>query len=320
MSPHVMRAGLVILVGGGLLLWLLPTRMPASTAQEFHPEKVLAVSERVLNLPMASEELMPDGLPASGLRCTLDDGGTFTCGSCRVDSDCPPGQGCVANRETRGFECMASDCEEDVHCFPGSVCRAVTNGATGLVVRRCTPEGQRSEGEPCDSGYVSSTSACREGLVCLSGRCRTRCRLDAPASCPLGYSCEDTLDGPGCHPDCRDLGCPRGQRCKRLNDDSSYQCLASVQGDCPETACGEGERCNMRLFRAHGVFWCARLCNPLLADSCPAGQICGMGGATVSTCYRSCDPLNLDSCGEGWKCSTVSEDLTQWGCMPKANP
>jgi hypothetical protein len=214
---------------------------------------------------------------------------------------------------------MASECDEDVHCFPGSVCRAVTTGATGVVVRRCTPEGERGEGEPCDFGYVSPGGACREGLVCLSGTCGVRCRLDEPLSCPDGHSCEDSLDGPACHADCRKLGCPRGERCKRLGD-SEYRCLARIQGDCPETPCGPGERCNAEVIRAHGVFWCARICNPLLADSCPGGQICGMGSATVSTCFSRCDPLDLDSCGKGWRCTTVSEDLKQWGCMPASTP
>ena len=72
----------------------------------------------------------------------------------------------------------------------------------------------------------------------------------------------------------------------------------------------------MRLSRDRGVFWCARVCNPLRADSCPAGQVCGMGSATVSTCYRKCDPGDPDSCGEGWDCTSVSEDLALWGCKP----
>jgi hypothetical protein len=269
-----------------------------------------------MEVPMASEEVLPDGLPAAGLRCSLDDAGTFVCGGCRLDSDCPSGQGCVPNRETRRFECMASDCEEEGHCLPGFLCLSLNPGTSGALVRRCTPEGQRRAGEPCEPGYISPTGSCREGLVCLEGRCSVRCRVDEPSSCPAGHTCEDTPDGPGCHPDCRKLGCDQGQRCKRLGEDGHYQCLTSVQGECPETPCGEGERCNFRLFRGRGIFWCARLCNPLRADTCPEDQLCGMGSATVSTCFRRCDPLKPDSCGEGWRCATVSEDMKQWGCMP----
>ena len=81
--------------------------------------------------------------------------------------DCSAGQGCVANRETRRFECMASDCEEDVHCQAGSVCRPVTTGATGSVIHRCVPEGVRGEGETCEVLAASASSACHEGLRCV---------------------------------------------------------------------------------------------------------------------------------------------------------
>lgn len=265
--------------------------------------------------PTPSRELAPDGIPVSGLRCTHD-GGALDCGGCRTDGDCPAGQGCVANRRTRRMECMASECEADVHCFPGSVCRRVNTGTTGsAIIRRCVPEGERREGEHCDTVPISPAGSCREGLVCLAGICGIPCQEDDPSSCPGGYSCRDSRNGAGCYPDCRKLGCPEGQRCK-LFADGEAQCLVSVRGDCPESPCGEGERCNMRLDRGHGVFWCARVCNPLMADSCPSGHVCGMGSATVSTCYRACEPMDLDACGEGWTCASVSEDMRQWGCRP----
>ncbi|PTL75839.1 hypothetical protein DAT35_53225 [Vitiosangium sp. GDMCC 1.1324] len=293
-------------------------RETASRRREGPPVKAEASGQALplASMPSApSEELAPDGLPSSGLRCTYD-GGSLQCGGCRTDGDCPAGKGCVANRQTRRFECMASECEEDTHCFPGSVCRRVNLGTTGsATIRRCVPEGQRREGEHCDTLPISPAGTCREGLVCVQGVCGVPCRLEDPSSCPAGSSCQDSLDGPGCYPDCRALGCPEGQSCKRLASEG-YQCLASVRGDCPESPCGEGERCNMRLFRGHGVFWCARLCNPLVADSCPADHVCGAGSATVSTCYRKCDPVEPRSCGEGWSCVSVSEDMTQWGCRP----
>ncbi len=121
----------------------------------------------------------------------------MTCGRCRTDSDCPAGQGCVANRETRRFECMASDCEEDAHCFPGFACRAANGGDSGPIIRRCTPEGVRREGETCDSSYISRAGACREGLRCVSGICTVPCRLDDPASCPTGYLCKEGCGRPG---------------------------------------------------------------------------------------------------------------------------
>jgi hypothetical protein len=265
-------------------------------------------------LPPAHLETGADGLPASGLRCSRD-GGVFQCGACRTDSDCPAGTGCVANRETRRFECMESECEQDAHCFPGLVCRRVSRWGAGAVIRRCVPVGPRREGQTCDAQFVSVEGACQEGLLCHRGVCSVPCRREDGAGCPRGYACEEDDDGAACFPDCRALGCPGGQRCKLLNN-QTYQCLEEVRGECPETSCAQGERCNMRVFRGRGVFWCARVCEPLRPDSCPEDQLCGIGGGTVSTCYRRCDPMDPDSCGEGSKCTTITEDMSQWGCRP----
>jgi hypothetical protein len=272
-------------------------------------------TEATMNLlPLGHEEIARDGLPANALRCSRD-GGTLKCGSCWTDNDCPRGQGCVPNRGTRHFECMTSECEEDAHCFPGSACRAISTGTSDLVIRRCVPEGIRREGETCDFDHVSPSSACREGLRCIHQVCTAPCRLDDPRSCPAGHECTDSLDGPGCVPDCQKLGCPQGQQCKRLNT-GTYQCLTSISGTCPETPCSEGERCNQAVWRGRGAFWCARLCDPLRAGSCPQGYVCGHGGGGTSTCFRACDHTDLDSCGKGWMCATASEDFTLWGCQP----
>ncbi len=262
--------------------------------------------------PSASTESTPDGLPASAMHCTFD-GGVMTCGACRMDSDCPAGKGCVANRETRRMECLSSDCEEDAHCFPGFTCRAANTGETGPIIRRCTPEGVRSEGERCDSGYISRNGACREGLRCVREVCTRPCRLEDPTGCPAGHTCTEGMDGPGCVVDCRQLGCPQGQQCKLIKD-SRYQCLESVEGTCPETPCAEGERCVHWVSRGRGTFWCARSCNSIFPDSCPSGYVCGRATRTTSACFRACDPNNVDSCEDGWLCGTVSEDMSLWGC------
>ncbi|MBN1210565.1 MAG: hypothetical protein JXB05_37280 [Myxococcaceae bacterium] len=268
-----------------------------------------------LSLPLTHQELSSDGLPSAALRCTFD-GSVFRCGTCQTDSDCPTGKACVANRATRRFECMDEECETDIHCFPGTTCRPVTLGATGPIVRRCAPTGSRREGEACDALFISEQGACDEGLVCHRGVCSPPCQLGDPTSCPEGTTCEHGLNGAACAKDCRARGCPDGQQCKLL-DDSESQCLASVSGECPERPCAEGERCNMRVARGRGVFWCAKSCDPLSADSCPQGQVCGVGGGTLSTCFLKCDPTALDACGEGAACVTVSEDMTLWGCRPE---
>ncbi len=272
------------------------------------------VSRTVSPLPSVTQELSSDGLPVSALHCSFD-GGLMSCGSCRTDGDCPRGMGCIPNRLTRRFECMASECEEDAHCFPGFVCRTLNVVATGnTLIRRCAPTGLRGEGEPCDPEPLSPAGSCREDLRCVDGTCGMPCRGGEPSSCPAGHVCREGREGFACIPDCTRLGCPEGQQCKRVGD--AHQCLAHVRGDCPETPCPEGERCNAMLSRERGSFWCARLCNPLVSKSCPVGQVCGQASGTASTCYRSCDPRTLDSCGEGWRCTTVTEDLSLWGCRP----
>jgi hypothetical protein len=297
---------------GGIPSWV---QSRLSAGERLSSSEVRASSSApVTVLPSVSEERAPDGLPASAIRCNRTAQG-LDCGSCRLDGDCPPGHGCVANRETRRFECQASECEEDAHCFPGSVCRPVNTGATGIVIQRCVPEGLRQEGEPCDTVPVSPAGSCREGLRCVNQVCSTPCRLEEPTSCPSGLVCTDSLNGPGCFPDCQRLGCPEGQRCSRVRD-QQYQCLVESQGDCRDNPCPEGERCNLRMSRGRAVFWCAKLCDSLRPESCSADQVCGVGGPTVSTCFRKCDPMQPDACGPGWACSTVSEDMTLFGCQP----
>ncbi len=287
---------------------------PLHTAGDSSSEARVSSSALVSALPPVTEERAPDGLPVSAIRCTRTEQG-LDCGSCRVDGDCPPAHGCVANRETRRFECQASECEQDAHCFPGSVCRPVNTGATGTVIQRWVPEGVREQGESCDTVPVSASGSCREGLRCVNQVCSTPCALEAPSSCPEGLVCTDSLNGPGCFPDCQRLGCPEGQRCTRVRE-QRYQCLAESQGDCRDNPCPDGERCNLRMSRGSAVFWCAKLCDSLRPDSCPGDQVCGVGGPTVSTCFRRCDPMQADSCGPGWTCSTVSEDMTVFGCQP----
>lgn len=296
---------------------LVPDAEPQSLSQPDTIPASFSTAARA-SPPAGRDDLAPDGLPASALRCAWD-GGVLKCGSCWTDSDCPRGQGCVPDWKTRRFKCVSSECEEDTHCFPGFVCRTVSTGITDTVIRRCVPEGVQQEGEACAAVTSSRRSTCREGLRCVDQMCTAPCQLDVPTSCPSGYTCTDGPDGPGCVPDCQKLGCPQGQQCKHLKG-SDYTCLERVTGTCPESSCAEGERCNVNLFRGHGTFWCARVCNPLRPDSCPSGQVCGKASGTASTCYRQCDPRDLDFCGPGWMCATVSEDFSLWGCSPAVDP
>ncbi len=262
-------------------------------------------------LPWIHGERAPDGLPVNALRCSKEGG----CGECQTDSDCAAGKACVVHQDTRRFECMASECEGDQDCPGEEVCRAVSPGVSGPVVHQCRPAGVRGRGESCDVLFVSRAGACQRGLVCHRGVCSAPCRMEGSGACPDGFTCEEGLNGAACFPDCRAGGCAAGQVCKRLNDED-YQCLDGVEGQCPEVACGEGERCNMRMSRGSAVFWCARRCDSFREDACPGDQVCGVGGPTESTCYRRCDPTQPEGCGAGFQCSSVTEDMSQFGCTP----
>ena len=301
----------------------LVTRWAAWTGDSVGAERAAAVlpsssPPSVTPPPLPGAELAPDGLPATAMRCSRV-GSELVCGDCRTDGDCPAGQGCVANRATRRFECMASECEEDVNCQAGSVCRPATTGESGRVIHRCVPEGVRDEGEACDVLPVSPGNACREGLRCVNQVCTTPCSVEGSPGCAPGFVCEEGLEGPGCFPDCEQRGCPEGQRCSRIQDHHS-QCLVATQGDCRETPCAGGERCNMRMSRGRAVFWCARVCNPVLPEACGTGEVCGVGSPTVSTCFRRCDPNDLQACGAGWSCGTITEDMSVFGCSPDLQP
>ncbi|MET0403509.1 MAG: hypothetical protein ABW123_13945 [Cystobacter sp.] len=267
-------------------------------------------------LPRAAQDIAPDGLPAAATNCQWE-AGALVCGSCRSSGDCPQDQGCLINRETRQLECMASDCVDDSHCDPGTTCRELKTGTSNADIRRCTPVGERGEGDSCDPDFISRSGACREGLRCLNQVCTRPCEPGGPESCPAGHTCTSDVDGAGCVPDCEQLGCAAGQHCKRLPEGGN-RCLAQVTGTCPETACGEGERCLMDGTRGRGSFWCARVCESFRPEGCAAGEVCGWAGGTTSACFRQCDPKRLDSCGEGWMCATISEDLSLWGCRPSA--
>lgn len=253
--------------------------------------------------------------PANLMDCAFD-GGAFSCGQCTTDSDCPSGQGCIIDYDRGTFTCAASECEDDSHCFPGSVCRVAAGGAPGPVIRRCLLSGVRIEGEPCSRLPASRDEACEEGLLCINHHCGTPCAPGKPESCPEGYTCEESPSGAACLPDCRKQGCPTDTQCASLND-GAFQCLNLVVDECSDTKpCADGAQCIVRGRGARAGRFCAAACDSWRTDSCSGNQVCGIGGPTGSSCYAKCDPQELNACPQGWLCTTVTEDLQTWGCLP----
>jgi hypothetical protein len=269
----------------------------------------------------ASEELatLLDGRkgprPAHLMACSSD-GGTFRCGACTTDSDCPAGQGCIINYGKGAFECAASECEDDSGCFPGSVCRVAAGGAPGPVIRRCLLAGARLAGESCSRWPATREEACEEGLLCINHRCGPPCKPGEPGTCPEGHTCEESPSGAACVSDCREQGCPTGKQCASLNG-GVHQCLDLVVDECSdEKPCAQGENCIVRGRIGRAGRFCAAACDSWKTDSCSGEQVCGMGGPTGSACYAKCDPQDLSTCPHGWLCTTVTEDLQTWGCLP----
>lgn len=253
--------------------------------------------------------------PANMMNCPLT-GEPFQCGECATDGDCPAGRGCVINYEKGVFECVESECEEDSHCFPGTVCRVAAGAPPGPLIRRCLPAGSRTEGQGCSRLPANVEEACQEGLLCVNHLCGRPCVPGVEGACPEGHVCEEGSSGAACLPDCRKLGCPAGKQCARLNE-GVFQCLELVVDECGEQRpCADGANCIVRGRAGRAGRFCAAPCESWRPGSCGSGEVCGVGGPTLSACYRACDPRNLDSCPAGWLCTTVSEDLQSWGCLP----
>ncbi|AGC43723.1 hypothetical protein MYSTI_02407 [Myxococcus stipitatus DSM 14675] len=254
--------------------------------------------------------------PGELLDCALADGGAFRCGECATDGDCPEGQGCVINYKEGSFQCAASDCEDDSQCPDGFVCRVAAGGVPGPVIQRCLQAGVRRAGETCSRLPASRAEACEEDLHCINHRCGRPCVPGTQGSCPEGHTCEESSAGAACLPDCRKQGCSEGEQCAPLNG-GGFQCLDLVVDECSdEKPCAEGANCIVRGRAGRAGRFCAAACDSWREASCSSGQVCGLGGPTGSACYSSCDPQDLRSCPMGWLCTTVSEDLQRWGCLP----
>lgn len=255
-------------------------------------------------------------LPPTAMDCSFDGG--FRCGDCTHDADCPAGQGCVANRSTRRFECVATECEDDQGCFPGTVCRTVAGSSPGPLIRRCVATGVRHAGQSCLHASAEPASACAEGLVCLASVCRAPCSDGAAQQCPAGQRCIDTqVDGKLCVPDCRAGGCDGTLQCLQVFP-GAYECVQVGIDECSDDRpCAQGQDCLVRARGGRAGRFCAAACPSWKGTAaCAEGQVCGRGGPAQSACYRRCDPQDLSSCPAGWICSTVSEDKQTWGCQP----
>lgn len=223
---------------------------------------------------------------------------------CRGDSDCEQPLSCIRDNRVDFWRCLASECQTDLQCQPGYLCTPL-RFSDAPSIRFCLIQGTQKEGEPCEDFHQTEDTGCQPGLICLLGYCARACRLEDPTTCPEGYLCRNSIDGPACHPSCLRKACPPGQECIRIREDLSVCGVVRGQ-DCDKVPCAQGEICKRVLGHRwrEGVvkMWCALPCNEQEGRLCPTGLFCLDSGY----CERTCDPNVPGSCPTGRRCSKVN--------------
>lgn len=218
---------------------------------------------------------------------------------CSLSKDCEPPLVCFFDRQVLGLYCTDSECMSDSQCREGSVCRRAET-LNGEIIKKCTMEGNRREGESCEPFSRKYANACAAGLLCNTW-CGRPCEPDEPRSCPEGFFCplKAGPQGSSCLPTCESHGCPSGQECIRFRDGVSV-CSVVRGTNCQRASCPEAQSCETgTLPRRPGLVW-MRCESPCSADgpSCPEGFVCHLG-----SCLRTCEPGVEGACGPDEKCA-----------------
>jgi hypothetical protein len=253
------------------------------------------------------------------------DGG-FSCGACRDDSSCPPGQSCFVNLQSGRTECQGSDCTRSEECPQGMLCRVVARTSRGEPWRSCVSPGIRSAGAACDPDNAGDPAvSCTGKLLCVQGGCAPTCvenEFPERNACAGEVPCVKTDDGWGCVPSCKHTGkdsCRDGKVCEYLSvEDATALCIHRVGNNClgSKGGCASGTDCivetNAREERV--TFICAGRCSP--ADpksSCAADSVC-VPGKTSGHCRRRCTAPRGSECGAGERCVRVRTQGDAWYC------
>jgi hypothetical protein len=232
---------------------------------------------------------------------------------CQHASECEAPLGCLLDVRIGTHYCTDSQCRTDADCPVEQVCRGIATVGGGLLVRFCTPVGERLEGERCVDLPRDKEAACGPGLLCggHQGWCARPCRRTEATSCPAGFFCAEVTPQPVCLPTCEPRRCPEDQRCVRFEEGASV--CASVYGpDCQQSPCPEGRECRvMAAARQPGKVWtsCVERCGENL-PACPTGLVCDGW-----ECLPSCDPDQPNPCAEGYRCQQRRPDRP-WMCLP----
>jgi hypothetical protein len=269
--------------------------------------KVPATSWRFPAPPSAAEEAR---VKAAGFACLED-------GECKAD------ESCGFDFARPGMRCLKSDCSADNDCPGEQLCKLAAMGQRPL--RRCASPGPRLEGEACKA--FRTEEECGAGLFCLANVCERTCE----AGCTEGEACVDFPKRTGsqlppamCMPSCvGDADCAArelGDRCIEVEGLNFCRRKVGSAADCLRTPCGEGEVCHTEVGAREVSFRCVRRCNPLDADSCAQGEMCGAVDhpeLSASGCFTSCSGAS-DDCGEGEACTSTTEEPHKAACYPVA--
>lgn len=245
----------------------------------------------------------------AGYACAPVDGGHVCVPACTADADCDSGicdaaRGlCRPNvsRVAVGARCSAdADCGADGFClteehgYPQGYCVAGPCEAAPSRPETACPQGAVCVGEGDGAVCLATCSGeagCREGYLCLAGRCLPRCRDDS--ACGEAQVCD--LPSGRCVDDLRQIGevggtceeaedCGPGGVCLGETDDGSY-----VGGYCTGLGC-----------RSEGQ-----------GRTCPEGSLC-VGEGDMALCLGTCAPLSTD-CRPGYVCADLGD---AGGCIP----
>lgn len=253
-------------------------------------------------------------------------GGGFSCGACRDDSSCPPGQSCFVDIQTGRTACQGSECAKNEDCPRGLFCRVVARTSRGEAWRGCVLSGNRPLGAACDPDNAGDLSvSCGAGLLCVHGGCAPTCvenEFPERSACVGEAPCVKTDDGWGCVPSCKHAGkdwCRDGKVCEYLSvEDPTALCIHKSGTNClgNKGGCAQGTDCivetNAREERT--TFSCAQRCKPGDPEaSCAADSVC-VPGTPSGHCRKRCTPAKGAECNAGERCTRSGMAGELWFC------
>jgi hypothetical protein len=231
---------------------------------------------------------------------------------CLAQADCPKELFCQDLDAVTGQGICTKLCKDETECLVGSRCNPRAGKLICTLPRYCNP---------CAGDADCSSDA----PLCLKdkngqGFCTMSCYI-GDSKCGAGSSCvqfgESTKDF-ACRPD---YGACKG------NGEHCSPCATAKD-------CGAGTECYLAKSGEH---FCAQLCDPVSAPSCPKGFACAPAGGSKGYCFRQAkddtgkdalvatcakgDKGYCDACNAHYECASgkcVSKEGKKFCGLPSA--